>query len=115
MINAVINPLTAIWRIPNGELLETVERRTVLEQLCEETMAIYKAKGIAFEGDAYAQVAEVCRSTASNMSSMLKDVLQGMPTEIDYINGRLVEMARLVNIPVPGHEMVWRLVRGLTK
>ncbi|MNJ48056.1 2-dehydropantoate 2-reductase [compost metagenome] len=113
LINSVINPLTAIWRISNGELLETEERRTLLQQLCQEAAAIYSARNIPFEGDAYDVVAEVCRSTASNMSSMLKDVLQGVPTEIDYINGRLVEMAKLSGVSVPGHEMIWRLVRGL--
>ncbi|WP_110934378.1 ketopantoate reductase family protein [Paenibacillus bouchesdurhonensis] len=113
LINSVINPLTAIWRISNGELLETEERRTLLQQLCQEAAAIYSARNIPFEGDAYDVVAEVCRSTASNMSSMLKDVLQGVPTEIDYINGRLVEMAKLSGVSVPGHEMMWRLVRGL--
>ncbi|MFD3258486.1 ketopantoate reductase family protein [Paenibacillus lentus] len=113
LINSVINPLTAMWRIPNGELLATEERRAMVKQLCEEAMAIYAAKSIYFVGDAYDVVAEVCRSTASNMSSMLKDVIQGMPTEIDYINGRLVEMAKLTGVPAPGHEMIWRLVRGL--
>lgn len=113
LINSVINPLTAMWRIPNGELLATEARRAMVKLICEEALAIYAAKSIFFEGDAYDVVAEVCRSTASNMSSMLKDVIQGMPTEIDYINGRLVEMAKLTGVPAPGHEMIWRLVRGL--
>ncbi|WP_055107455.1 ketopantoate reductase family protein [Paenibacillus ihumii] len=112
LINAAINPLTAIWRISNGELLEKAERRLLLKQLCEEALAVYAAEGIVFEGDAYDAVAEVCRLTSSNMSSMLKDVLQGTPTEIDYINGRLVEMAKQTGTPVPGHETVWRLIRG---
>lgn len=115
LINSVINPLTALWRISNGELLETEERRNLLKQLCEEVIAIYTVRNIPFEGNAYDIVAGVCRSTASNMSSMLKDVLQGVPTEIDYINGRLVEMAKLSGVPVPGHEVIWRLVRGLQK
>ncbi|AZK46871.1 ketopantoate reductase family protein [Paenibacillus lentus] len=115
LINSVINPLTAMWRITNGELLESEERRKLLQQLCEEAIAIYEARNIPFEGDAYDIVSEVCRSTAINMSSMLKDVLQGVPTEIDYINGRLVEMAKQSGMSVPGHEMIWRLVRGLYK
>ncbi|WP_460322947.1 ketopantoate reductase family protein [Paenibacillus sp. YSY-4.3] len=115
LINAVINPLTAIWRIPNGELLDSEERRALLRQLCNEAAAVYAALGIPFEGDAYDVVAEVCRLTASNTSSMLKDILQGTPTEIDYINGRLVEMANLAGASASGHEMVWRLVRGLQK
>ncbi|MGG4551019.1 ketopantoate reductase family protein [Paenibacillus humicus] len=115
LINAVINPLTAIWRIPNGELLDSAERRALLKQLCDEAAAIYTARGIPFEGDAYELVAEVCRLTASNTSSMLKDVLQGTPTEIDYINGRLAEMAKQAGVSAPGHELLWRLVRGLHK
>ncbi|GGH26465.1 ketopantoate reductase family protein [Paenibacillus segetis] len=114
MINAVINPLTALWRIPNGELLDTDERRDLLRQLCVEGEAIYRANGILYDPALYEQILEVCRSTASNVSSMLNDVLQGAPTEVDFINGRLVEMARSKGVPAPGHEMVWRLIRGLT-
>lgn len=113
MINAVINPLTALWRIPNGELLDTEERRDLLRQLYVEGEAIYRANGISYDPALYEQILEVCRSTASNVSSMLNDVLQGAPTEVDFINGRLVEMARSKAIPAPAHEMVWRLIRGL--
>ncbi|EES72471.1 2-dehydropantoate 2-reductase [Paenibacillus sp. oral taxon 786 str. D14] len=113
LINAVINPLTAIWRLNNGQLLENDERVRLLRQLCDEGLRIYEAYGIPYDDDMFDQIAAVCRSTASNVSSMLKDVQQGMPTEIDHINGKLVEMARRKGIPVPGHEMVWRLVRAL--
>lgn len=113
LINAVINPLTAIWRIPNGELLDTESRVVMLRQLCEEGMRIYAAHQIPIPSNMYEQIVSVCRSTARNTSSMLSDVLKGAPTEIDSINGRLVKMAQAANIPAPGHEMVWLLIRGL--
>ena len=110
-VNAVINPLTAIWRIPNGELLDTESRVVMLRQLCEEGMRIYAAHQIPIPSNMYEQIESVCRSTAGNTSSMLSDVLKGAPTEIDSINGRLVKMAQAASIPAPGHEMVWLLVR----
>lgn len=113
LINAAINPLTALLRVPNGDLLLSENRRQLLEQLCRETMQIYLAHGIHCDPDPYARVESVCRSTAGNTSSMLKDVLQGEVTEVDYINGRLVEMANAAKISAPGHETVWRLVRAL--
>ncbi|MGZ7443670.1 ketopantoate reductase family protein [Paenibacillus sp. TH7-28] len=113
LINAVINPLTAIWRIPNGQLLESEARQTVMRQLCDEGERIFQANGIAYDADIYAQILGVCRTTAGNTSSMLKDVLSGKPTEIDFINGRLVEMARAKQVSAPGHELVWQLIRAM--
>lgn len=113
LINAAINPLTAIWRVANGQLLENEERLRMLRQLCEEGVAVYGTLGIPCDEDMFDQIVAVCRSTSTNISSMLKDVREGLPTEIDYINGKLVEMARNKGISVPGHETVWRLVRAL--
>lgn len=113
LINSVINPLTAIWKIPNGELLATPERRQLLYQLCEETKAIYDANDIPYDGDPYNQVVSVCRSTSHNISSMLKDVMRNAPTEIESINGRLIEMGQAAGIHAPGHEMITLLIRGL--
>ncbi|WP_410768030.1 ketopantoate reductase family protein [Fontibacillus sp. BL9] len=113
LINAVINPLTALLRIPNGELLARNERTDLMHQLCDEGVAVYQAYGIPVDPDMYGMIAAVCQSTSANTSSMLKDVLEGSPTEVDYINGRLVEMARKVNLHIPGHETLWRLISAL--
>ncbi|WP_018753271.1 ketopantoate reductase family protein [Paenibacillus sanguinis] len=112
IINATINPLTALWRVPNGELLATKERRAMLWQLSHEGEQICAAYGIAIGTGLHEQIVAVCEATSANTSSMLKDVMEGKPTEIDNINGRLVDMACAKNIPAPGHHMVWRLIRG---
>lgn len=113
--NAAINPLTALWRVPNGELLATVERRALLAALATEAAAVARGCGIALPfSDPVSYVEEVCRATAANRSSMLQDVLAGRPTEINSINGVLVAEGRRLGIPTPVNEVVWRLVRGLT-
>ncbi|MNO70945.1 putative 2-dehydropantoate 2-reductase [compost metagenome] len=113
LINSVINPLTAIWRIPNGELLATPERKKMFRQLYNEAVEIYSANHIAYDDDMYEQIVSVCQSTSHNISSMLKDVLQGSPTEIDSINGQLIEMAQRSGLTAPAHELITSLVKGL--
>ncbi|AWB45379.1 2-dehydropantoate 2-reductase [Paenibacillus sp. CAA11] len=113
LINAAINPLTALWRIPNGELLMDSERLELMNELIDEALIIYDEYELPYDSDVKEQIMDVCRTTAGNISSMLSDVLQGKATEIDYINGYLVEMARTAGIQALRHEVVWKLVKGL--
>jgi 2-dehydropantoate 2-reductase len=112
--NAAINPLTALWRVTNGGLLATAERRALLSTLAQEAAAVAAARGIVLPfDDAGAHVAGVCTATAANRSSMLQDIERGRPTEIDSINGIVVAEGRRLGLPTPANEVVWRLVRGL--
>ncbi|GIO55587.1 ketopantoate reductase family protein [Paenibacillus cineris] len=113
LINAVINPLTALWRIPNGELLKSPMRMKLMKELYEETIAVYDACGIRYEDDMWDQILNVCRATSGNTSSMLKDVLAGSPTEIGWINGSIADMARKAGVQAPVNELVTRLIEGI--
>jgi 2-dehydropantoate 2-reductase len=114
--NAAINPLTALWRVPNGELLASCERRALLAALASEAAAVARASGVALPfDDPIAYVEGVCRATAANRSSMLQDVAAGRPTEIDSINGILIAEGARLGVPTPVNEVVWRLVRGATR
>jgi 2-dehydropantoate 2-reductase len=118
VVNAAINPLTALWRVPNGELLANDERQRLLAALAEEAAAVAAAalgeRGETLPyGDAAARVEAVCRATAANHSSMLQDVTHGRPTEIDSINGVIVAEGRRLGLPTPLNAAVWQLVRGL--
>ncbi len=112
--NAAINPLTALWRVTNGALLQSVDRRWLLTRLAEEAANVARARSILlpFE-DPVAFVESVCRTTAANRSSMLQDVERGRPTEIDSINGIIVAEGQALGVHVGINEVVWRLVRAL--
>ncbi|MDT3426517.1 2-dehydropantoate 2-reductase [Paenibacillus forsythiae] len=114
LINAVINPLTAVWRIPNGELLSSSLRMSMMRELYEEAVSVYDACGIACESSLWEDILEVCRATAGNLSSMLADVLASRETEIGWINGSLVELAERSGVEVPAHRWIIRMVEGMT-
>jgi 2-dehydropantoate 2-reductase len=112
--NAAINPLTALWRVPNGGVCKGEGRHRLMATLAEEAanVALAGGKKLPFQ-DAVAYVESVCRATAANHSSMLQDVERDRPTEIDSINGVIVAEGRHQGIPTPFNEMVCMLVRGL--
>ncbi|CZT42638.1 related to ketopantoate reductase [Rhynchosporium secalis] len=122
-MNAVINPLTAILHVRNGELLDHPPVRQFMRRLVEECSQILLAlpelknpstsesekfeiqdeSALAleqrFNSDRLeALVIDIARKTASNTSSMLQDIEAGRPTEIDYINGYFVRRAQEMGV-----------------
>ncbi|MGB8983558.1 MAG: 2-dehydropantoate 2-reductase [Anaerolineales bacterium] len=114
VINAAINPLTALLRVPNGELLERPAARQMMGTLAVETANVAKAENVDLPfPDPVAAAEEVARKTAANHSSMLQDVLRGAPTEIDAICGAVVNAAQTHKIDTPANWACWKLVRAL--
>src|SRR5271169_1280556 len=111
--NAGINALSAILKVPNGRLLDRPEALALLEGAATEVAEVARAKGIALPfPDAAAEARRVARATASNLSSMLQDVLRGAPTEIDAINGAVVREGARFGVPTPANETLLRLLAG---
>ncbi|HSA99055.1 MAG TPA: 2-dehydropantoate 2-reductase [Anaerolineales bacterium] len=99
VISAAINPLTALLRVPNGELLERPSAREMMGTLAGEVARVAEAEKIRLPfPDPIAAAEEVALKTAANHSSMLQDVLRGAPTEIDAICGAVVKIAQKHNI-----------------
>lgn len=115
VINAAINPLTALLRVPNGELLSRQDARSLLSAAAREAAAVAVAKGIALPfPDPVIAVESIARRTANNYSSMLQDVRRGAPTEVDEINGAVVRAAEKVNLPAPVNRTLWLLVKAMS-
>ena len=101
VINAGINPYTALLDVPNGDILSASLYLDTIDDLCAEMAAIL-AKHHFYESpdDLRQSIEEVARKTARNCSSMRADVLKGRRTEIDAINGHFVAEGMRLNIPV---------------
>jgi 2-dehydropantoate 2-reductase len=113
-VNAAINPLTAILRVPNGELLVQPSTRSLMSLAAREVEALAIARGIKMPFDDVSDaVEEVALRTASNYSSMLQDVLRGALTEIDAINGAIVRAAEETGVSTPVNRTLWLLVKSI--
>jgi 2-dehydropantoate 2-reductase len=116
IVSAAINPLTALLRVRNGELLEIPSARRRMGELAREAAAVAESLGVRVQAPGPERIAEdVARRTAQNFSSMLQDVLRGAPTEVDAINGAIVRAGESRGIATPVNRAVWALVRAIPK
>jgi len=114
VINAAINPLTALLQVPNGELLARPIVRKMMASLARETAEVAAAEHVHLPfSNPVSAVEDVARKTARNHSSMFQDVRRGAPTEIDAICGAVTKRAELHGIDTPYNRTCWRLVRAL--
>jgi 2-dehydropantoate 2-reductase len=114
-VNCAINPLTALLRIPNGEL-PGHETAATSRAAAREVQAVAAAAGITSEGDWAEAAMDVARLTSGNHSSMLQDVERGRPTEIDAMCGFVVREGRRHGVATPVnaelHRRVDEMMRG---
>jgi 2-dehydropantoate 2-reductase len=113
MINAGINPLTALLRVPNGALPELLEAWSLAVAAAAEVQAVARAMGLAVTGDPEERLLRVCRATAKNRSSMLQDVLAGRTTEIESLNAQVAARGQALGVPTPVNDLLTRLIRAL--
>ncbi len=116
VINAAINPLTALLGISNGELLARPSAHALLKAAAREAASVAVAQGISLPfPDPVVATETIARRTADNRSSMLQDVLRGAPTEIDAICGAIVQAGEKTGIPTPINRTLWQLVKALSE
>jgi 2-dehydropantoate 2-reductase len=111
IINSVINPLTAVFRVRNREICSR-SLRPVRHQIVSECVAVGKTQGIAFPPK-LAEIVDEEIARYTNLSSMCQDVIKGKKTEIDFLNGRIVELGRENHVPTPVNETLVCMIKFL--
>ena len=114
IINAGVNALAAVTRLPNGKLLEFEGTRRILREAVTEAVRVAKKKRIKLiYDDPLVKVEAVCEATCTNVCSMLQDVLRKKRTEIDFINGVIVRQAQELGVATPVNSVLMDLVKTL--
>ncbi|MCM3706157.1 MULTISPECIES: 2-dehydropantoate 2-reductase [Cytobacillus] len=109
IVNSLINPLTAVLRVRNGELLSNKYYYQLFLKLFDEVSAILD---ITDKTAALSHVKSICEETAMNRSSMLKDIEEGRETEIDAILGYILKEAEMKKISAPYTESLYCQIKG---
>lgn len=110
MANALINPLTALFEIPNGALLENPHTEKLMQELFQEARTVAEYAGQKIEEADWQEIVTICRNTSRNLSSMLQDVKRHRQTEVESINGYIVRQGKVAGIPTPLHETLLRVI-----
>ncbi|MGJ8691985.1 MAG: ketopantoate reductase family protein [Thalassotalea sp.] len=114
-INCVINPLTALYDVPNGELSKAKYQLQIVD-IIKEFIAVAKSQQVIFNLNLlHQQILSVAKATALNSSSMRSDVAKGIKTEIDFINGYIVTLGKKNNITTPVNRLLCQQVQRLVR
>ena len=111
-VNAGINPVTALLRQSNAVIAEVGWAGEVAALAAKECHEVARALGIRLPRDPVAEVLRVAEATADNVSSMAQDLMRCRKTEIDYINGKVVEKGEEAGVPTPVNRVLANLVRA---
>lgn len=113
LVNVSVNPVAALFRVPNGRVIEAPYAH-LTQALAREACAVLVAEGVKITpAQAWGRVAAVARATAGNRASMLQDLLAGRRTEVDFLSGALIGLARRHRIAVPTHRAVRHMIHLL--
>ncbi len=116
LYNCALNPLGAIFETTYGRLASNVYTKELMDKILEEAFEVIKANTIP---TFWQNVEEYKRHfyqrlippTAEHYPSMLGDVKRGK-TEIDALNGALLELGRSKGITLPVNEVVVKLIKA---
>lgn len=117
LVNVATGALSAITRLPYGELYQVPEVQAIAIAAVAETMAVAKASGIALETtDPHAPWVKAAAGLPYEFkASMLQSLENGSVTEIDYVNGAVVRQGAKCGVPTPVNQALVACVKGVER
>lgn len=112
-VNVGINALSATLDCKNGELLTLPGASARMQRAVDEAVQVAKAYNIPVPHDPWKATQTVCVNTAANISSMVQDVRNNRPTEIDAINGAVAALGQKRSIPTPENCALHKQIKAL--
>jgi 2-dehydropantoate 2-reductase len=113
ILNCAYNAVSAIAQLPYGKTVVGAGVQDVMHDVVAECMAVAQAEGVQVAGDVQAAVAHLAGSMPNQSSSTAQDLARGKPTEIDYLNGLIVQRGQALGIATPANRVLWALVKLL--
>jgi len=111
IFNCVINPTTSLIRSEVGGIVDP-KLNSLKQRIIDECLAVAKADGVTFDEDFVALIDRVFAG-ARTIASMRQDLMKGRKTEIDHMNGAVVELGQRYGIACPVNEAMTTMIRYL--
>ena len=113
IFNASTNPVGALTLLHHRAATRLAATGALFEALIAEGEAVAKALGIQLHGDPRALVEKGASAPGKHNASMLQDVLAKRQTEVDFMNGAIVEWGQKTGVPTPLNRAMWQLIKGV--
>lgn len=113
--NCVFNPITVLIDDRVANALDHPEMTGVIRQIVGECAAISAALKVPLPLDMPERVVKASQEIRDIHTSMYDDWKAGRQTEIDYLNGFIVEQGRKLGIPTPVNEALTAMIKTITE
>jgi len=112
--NAVVNPTSALTGLTCREMMADPDLMAFMRSLCDEIVAVMRAKGIPIvdEEDPFRPIVGSLTALGKNRPSMWQDLTRGKRTEVDALNGAVVEVAASFGLRAPHNAAITHFIHS---
>ena len=112
LVNCSFNAISGIGQISYGEMFKSPSIVQLIEEITKEFLAIAALEDVNITlSEALAANNAIANTMVTQVSSTAQDLARGKITEIDFLNGYIVELGRRYGIATPYNESVYALVK----
>ena len=118
LYNCTLNPLGAILDVTYGQLTENPYTLDIMNSIIDEIFEVIKAspyETLWETPDEYRDIfySKLVPDTYNHYSSTHQDIKKKIPTEIDSLNGKVIQLGKLNNVNVKTNEFIYNLIKAI--
>jgi len=113
ILNSALAPISALTGMTMKEVTTFDDTIEMMKELLYEGIAVAEADGCSFDEGFFDHCVWYLSQAGHHKPSMLIDVENRSPTEIDFLNGGIVRHGADKGIPVPVNQSITQLIRAL--
>ena len=118
LYNCTLNPLGAILDVTYGKLTENPYTLDIMNSIIDEIFEVIKASPYETLWDTPEEYKDIFYSklvpdTYNHYSSTHQDIKKKIPTEIDSLNGKVIQLGKLNNVNVKTNEFIYNLIKAI--
>jgi 2-dehydropantoate 2-reductase len=113
ILNAALSATCALTRKPMKDMIDLEQTELLAGELMREGIEVAKASGVSFDEGFFGHAIQYLKKAGYHRTSMHQDILRRLPTEIDWLNGRIVERGRALGLQTPYNFTITALIHGL--
>ncbi|MEO6016653.1 MAG: ketopantoate reductase C-terminal domain-containing protein, partial [Polaromonas sp.] len=113
VLNCAYNAVSAITQLPYGKTAAGEGIQSVMRDVVAECVAVAQAEGVQLPENLDVAIRKIAETMPNQFSSTAQDLARGKRSEIDYLNGLVVQRGEALGIATPANRVLWALVKLL--
>ena len=118
LYNCTLNPLGAILDVTYGKLTENEYSKELMDKIIDEIFEVIKASPYTTlwnTADEYRQIfySKLVPDTYNHYSSTHQDIKRKIKTEIDTLNGKVIELGEKYGVDVSTNKIIYNLIKAI--